>query len=701
MLLRKVLSAGVLVLVAGVVRCDELTQLVDPFWGCGAVRNPESQGMARGWNWLKAQTGNTHPGAVMPFGWVSACAYSGNYSSGYGRWGNSSCGAPRLVDERLHAYGFTHFHNSGVGYISRFYNYFLFTPSVEGAETKRASLVAGEKAGPGFYAATLADYGASFELAARPYAMCHRYRFPSGRGRVRVDLKQAGLRPEAMGPTSKYREKVESVDVSETSAGAWEGTVRIYGLDFHFVIRAKGRLGSATCRDGVIEIPFGGESAETVIGFSLASGAEASARASEAESVGFEQSRTEAVDAWERVLGRVRATFADERIRRRFVSALYHSLVKPVDCGMGFLDYSTMWDVYKTQLPLVLSTQPQVARRMMDDMLKVSAELGFFPLTQMMTKSKGRDNGQAAALSTYTLADAFFRGVLTVADYPRLKTAFVGQLDGTETAGKSPTYMLDLAGACRAAAFVSEACGDTTYAEALRRRASAWREVYDPKTGYLVKDAKYYEGNYRNYSFRPHVGMADRIVLAGGLEKFAVMLDDFFRVGYVAKDWNPAKERVPRPGYFEGLNNESDMETPYAYIWCGRPDRTAEVIDAIRRYRFTDGEGGCPGNNDSGGTSAWYVWSCLGLYPQTGSPYYLLGSPSVIQAELRLTGGLLRIFVERESESSIYPVGYELNGRKCTEPWVSVADLERGGELKFKLSDAPAKEISPIPRWLD
>ena len=701
MFLRKVLSLGIWVLVAGEVRCDELIRLVDPFWGCGAVRNPESQGMARGWNWLKAQTGNTHPGAVMPFGWVSACAYSGNYSSGYGRWGNSSCGTPRLVDERLHAYGFTHFHNSGVGYISKFYNYFLITPSAEGAETECASLVTDEKASPGYYAATLADYGASFELAARPYAMCHRYRFPSGRGRVRVDLRQAGLRPEAMGPKSKYRETVESAAARATSAGAWEGTVRIYGLDFHFAIRAKGRLGAATCHDGVIEIPFEGESAETVVGFSFSSVAEASARASEAESVGFEQSRAEAEDAWERALGRVRATFADERVGRRFASALYHSLVKPVDCGTGFLDYSTMWDVYKTQLPLVLSTQPQVARRMMDDMLKVSAELGFFPLTQMMTKSKGRDNGQAAALSTYTLADAFFRGVLTAADYPRLKAAFAGQLDGTKTEGKSPTYALDLAGACRAAAFVAEACGDAAFADSLKRRASVWRTVYDPKTGYLVEDAKYYEGNYRNYSFRPHVGMAERVSLAGGREKFAAMLDDFFRVGYVAADWNPAKERVLRIGYFEGLNNESDMETPYTYVWAGRPDRTAEVLDAIRRYRFTDGEGGCPGNNDSGGTSAWYVWSCLGLYPQTGVPYYLLGSPSVIRAELCLTGGMLRISVDRESESSIYPVGYELNGRKFTEPWVSVTDLERGGELKFRLSDVPAKGIWPIPHWLD
>lgn len=681
------------------VSCDDYTWLVDSFWGCGAVTNPESQGMARGWNWLKAQVGNTHPGAVLPFGWVSVCAYSGNYSSGYGRWGNSSGGAPRLVDEQLKAYGFTHFHNSGVGYISRFYNYFLFTPSAATLETAQASRVTDEVARPGYYAATLADYGASFELTARPYAACHRYRFPSGAGKIRVDLRQAGLRPTAMGPKSKYREQAEACSVAAVSAASWRGTVRLCGLDFRFAIRAKGALGSATCADGVLEIPVNGPTAETVIGFSFVDEAEAEARAAEAETVGFAASCDQAKAAWVAALGRIRATFADPVLARRFYTALYHSFVKPMDCGTGFLDYSTMWDVYKTQLPLVLSTQPQVARPMMLDMLKVSEELGFFPLTQMMTKGKERDNGQAAALATYTLADAFFRGVLTKADYPKLKIAFAGQLDGTKTEGKSPTYALDLAGACRAAAFVAEACGDADYAAGLMRRAAVWKTVYDPATGYLTQDGKYYEGNYRNYSFRAHVGMAERVALAGGPARFGALLDDFFRIGYEAETWDPAKERVPRIGYFEGLNNESDMESPYTYLWAGRADRMAEVIDAIRRYRFTDGEGGCPGNNDSGGTSAWYVWSCLGLYPLTGTPYYLLATPTVDSAEVDFPQGTLTVKVVRESAISIYPKGFAMNGRAFREPWIRAADLERGGTLEILLADRPL--VSPIPNWLD
>ena len=193
------------------------------------------------------------------------------------------------------------------------------------------------------------------------------------------------------------------------------------------------------------------------------------------------------------------------------------------------------------------------------------------------------------------------------------------------------------------------------------------------------------------------------MALAGGAGLFCALLDDFFCVGYEPDPNEPVqpnrrkgiadympeftRERPLRPGHFEGLCNESDMDAPYAYLWCGRTDRLAEVLDLVRRCRFTAGEGGCPGNNDAGSLGSWYVWSCLGLYPMTGTARYLLGSPSVESAEIDFVGGTLKIAVERESPKSIYPAGYSLNGRDLREPWVRVADLETGGTLLFRLKD--------------
>ena len=53
----------------------------DPFWGNGPTAAPQGEDLAKHWNWLKAQTGNTHPGALMPCGWVSVLPFSGAYSS--------------------------------------------------------------------------------------------------------------------------------------------------------------------------------------------------------------------------------------------------------------------------------------------------------------------------------------------------------------------------------------------------------------------------------------------------------------------------------------------------------------------------------------------------------------------------------------------------------------------------------------------
>ena len=51
-------------------------------------------GQAAGWWWPKPQIGNTHPGACLPFGMVSACPYTGGYPTGYGRYGKSLQGRP-------------------------------------------------------------------------------------------------------------------------------------------------------------------------------------------------------------------------------------------------------------------------------------------------------------------------------------------------------------------------------------------------------------------------------------------------------------------------------------------------------------------------------------------------------------------------------------------------------------------------------
>lgn len=662
----------------------------DPFWGNGATAAPPGKGVAKHWNWLKAQSGNTHPGALLPFGWVSVLPYSGAYSSGYGCIGVSSDGeAPRMF-ERPMAKGFTHFHTTGVGFLGEFYNYLLLTPVSASCDPQVLSRLDNESASPGYYKGTLSDYGVDFELTATDFAAIHRCTFHSSSGSLTLDVSQLGLQKV------RVQEKITSFEYRCAKPGIFTGSLLAHGEKLFFAWSVSGNISEQSVAGSCITFELSGKTAESILAFSRKSESEALLRVQQTRNHGFEQIREQARKRWENIFSNIRAEFTGDDEKTIFYSALYHSLLKPVDSGTEFTDFQTMWDIYRTQLPLAMSFVPETAEKILRSMLKTIQKLGYFPCTYMMSDNYSNHDMQATTLAVYSLSDGFFRGLLTKEDYPELKKAFIAEFSHADVREKSPTHTLDLAGAYFAASQVAEKCGDKKYAEQWRNNSGIWRNVYDPSTGLLIENAIYYEGDNWNYSFRPHADMDDRVNLAGGKENFEVLLDKFFGVD-CTDDYPVSRPMIPHR--FEGMNNESDMETPGAYLWCGRADKQALIHAAIRSNMFGKGIGGCPGNNDSGGLSSWYVWSCLGLIPQTGTPYMLLASPSVITAEVSFGKNKLIIEVERSSETAIYPQYYEFNGNRFTEPYIALEKLVCGGVLKFVLSDIPQKKSS-IPDWL-
>ncbi len=665
----------------------------DLFWGNGAVAAPAGKGLAKHWNWLKAQTGNTHPGALMPFGWVSALPFSGAYPTGYGVNGNSCEGTPPQVSDGSYAWGVTHFHHSGTGYVGEFYNYFLVQALSAGCDGTQISELCDEHAQPGYFSGKLVDYDVDFELTCGKYTAFHRYYFGADSGKVNIDITQLGLKI-AMG--SGYKEGIGSFHGHSPAPGEYRGFVNGSGVKIYYDILCRGEITRQRFINGMITFDLAGNRAETVLSFSLVSENEAAERMAEALESGFDGSRSKAAALWEELLGKINVQFKKEEDTRLFYSALYHSLVKPADTGHGFTDFVTMWDIYRTQLPLVMMIAPEIAGKILWTMLDTIRERGYFPCCHMMSCQAARHDIQATALSIYSISDGFFRSILSKEDYPVIKEAFVKVFASASLKGKSPTHTLDLAGAYYAASLVAEACEDRENSALWREKSRIWESVYDPETGLLTAKADYYEGDWWNYSFRPHADMLKRVALAGGEEGFEKLLDKFF--GFECQD----EYSCPRPlipHRFEGMNNESDMETPAAYLWCGKADKQALIHDTIRKNMFLNGSGGCPGNNDSGALSSWYILSTLGIYPLTGTPYTLLTSPLVEKAQIDLGGRKLLIEVEKEGSSAIYPAEFEFNGEKFTEPWITTGLLHEGGVLKFVLKNKPASK-SPVPQWL-
>lgn len=64
---------------------DSVIRYADVFCGCDTVNLPDAEGIAASWAPIKAMSGNTSPGALLPFGKISCSCYSGSYPGYYSR----------------------------------------------------------------------------------------------------------------------------------------------------------------------------------------------------------------------------------------------------------------------------------------------------------------------------------------------------------------------------------------------------------------------------------------------------------------------------------------------------------------------------------------------------------------------------------------------------------------------------------------
>jgi putative alpha-1,2-mannosidase len=720
----------------------DLLDHVDPFIGTAATELPGPTGLAATWWSPKPQVGNTHPGACHPLGMVSACAYSGAYPTGYGRYDISTEGRPTPLltgTEGQVASGVTHFQQSGTGAIRKYYNYLRVTPMLEPLDALgRTWDLHEETASPGYYAATLAN-GIRCEVTVGPKSAVHRFTFPAHPdARVVVDLSLGGLaipygatiplraRLGTHGPGAAYGEVVvEGAPLAahlECDAPRWR---QLLWFDRR-LMPGSTRLELGDIRPTTLR-PFGlmwagptteGQVVELRVGFSLRGTERAHDNLVADCGPGpgrFTERRASTASTWREHLARIEVDGADDDRRTVFTTALYHSLVKPclapgespfwpADGPFAF-DVSTMWDIYRTQLPLLTTFWPERAAELATALLHICEEEGNFPIGYRMARGADRFSRQASALAQTFLAD------LSALDVPGIDWDWAlvhMHTDLRRTYGEDYllhglaqpiSHTLDLAFGYWCTERVARRVGDAALADELARLAAGWVAAFDPATG-LLRDSTFYEGGRWNYSFRLVHDMEARIALAGGDDAFVELLDRFF--GYGAA---PVTQPGERPGAaematgyvldrFEGLNNEPDMEAPWAYHYAGRPDRTAEVVHAAVHQRFGTGPGGLPGNDDSGGLSSWYVWASLGLFPVAGQGIFLVNAPSFAESRLHVPGGVLTVETTgfaaagRSTPPQFVRAAW-LDGRPLPRTWLPASRVRAGGRLLLELGPEP------------
>ena len=683
---------------------NDYCRYVDVFQGVDEIDLPKPEGLAAAWRLIKGRCGNNTPAAALPFGRITAGCCSGGYSSGYGRLMYNTHGdIPRLYEKNKFK-GIAHLQNDGTGDIDTFYNYAVLSPFVGTlAQSAQPRDFDRERGCPGFYACRDSLSKAECEVTVTRRVALHRLSFPHDEGRVSVDFSNDGLYDDG-GHLHSPAGKAHLTLISDCEAAV---CAELHHLPVHFYIRVSGQKAPLRLwvddeerdekeisletghRFGVV---FDAERQVNItLGLSPRS-MDVARRDVLSNPLSFDEAKTKAYELWNDALSRIDASFDSERDKRIFYSNFYHSLVKPCDfSGESFLydqeefvlEFATIWDQYKTQLPLIDTLFPDMARRVTATLLHVAEATHKMPHTLMMCGDyEGISTSQARMLAEHALVDAYFRGVKM--DQERalrlmLEDTFVWNkfdqyaLDAENARHKA--FVIDITDACAACAKMARELGDAAAAERFERVAALWVNVFDESTGLLKDGERFYEGTKWNYSFRLMHDMPKRVRMAGGRERFAALADRFFGFAH------------PEDGSsccFEGFNNETDMESPYVYHFAGRHDRLSEVIDAGLTYMFSEGRGGVPGNNDSGGLCSCYLWNALGVFPVSGQNLMVIGSPRVREAALLLGSG--KTFAIRKTVRGIYVKRAALNGKPLETLCFSVRDMMRGGELALEMT---------------
>ena len=245
------------------------------------------------------------------------------------------------------------------------------------------------------------------------------------------------------------------------------------------------------------------------------------------------------------------------------------------------------------------------------------------------------------------------------------------------------------------------ALGDTASARTFLARSGNWRKTFDPDTRYIRarsadgkflpdfdpgKPAGFVEGNSAQYTWMIPYDLSGVIAAVGGPEEANARLDNYFsQYGH----W--------RGGAYFRIENEPSFGDPWIYNWTGRPWRTQEVVRKTLADLFTDTNGGLPGNDDLGATSAWAVFAQLGLYPEIpGIGGLTLNSPVFPDTNLKLGTHELHIHAKGAPEK-IYIQKAALDGKEIINWWIPWEALSKAKRLDFTLGAVPDRAGGKTP----
>jgi predicted alpha-1,2-mannosidase len=683
--------------------------------------------------------GNTFPGADVPHGMLQWSPDTTSRPNG---------GGYNYADSAITGFSLTHV--SGVGCQAAGDVPILpITGSVgssPGSDDESFSH-SNETASPGYYSVALGN-GTSVALTTTTHAGTGQFTFPASTSAsllLKLDSPDTPYVSSTLSATGS-----NGLTGSVTSSGFCEATndfTVYFAIEFDQNFTAEGTYDATSAGPGGAYVTFGTPSApETVtarVGISYTSTAEARANL-EAEVAGktFAQVQSSAQAAWTAALDKIEVGGGTSAEQATFYTALYHaeqfpSVISDADGSYrGFdgnvhtvaaghsneyADFSN-WDIYRSQAQLTALTNPaasdDMAQSILDD-YEQGGTLTKWGMNNGETYIMVGDSAVPVLAGYYAFGATGFDTATALAAMVKEQTTDTSVTPGVtylDSFGYLPTN--SIYGCCHEYATTSTQLeydiddfalsafagrlGNTSVQAKFQNRAQDWENVFNTSSGYIqprhsngrwmdgfnaslitsTSTNDFAEGDALTYTPDIPFNIAKLASLEGGDSSMAGYLDNVLS-GY--------QGLASVAGTQANLGNEPSIEIPWEYDWVGEPYKAQGDLRAIEDQLWSDAAGGIPGNDDLGEMSAWYVWSALGLYPETpGTADLAIGSPLFTEAVVSVgsAGKSLAIDAPNAADGNPYVQGLTVNGASSSLAYLPAADVLNGTTLAFTLGSS-------------
>ena len=702
------LTAAVALATIFSVSAQDYTQYVNPFIGTGGH-------------------GHVFLGANVPFGNIQA-------GPTQKKQGWDWCSGYHYSDSTVIGFGQMHLSGTGIGDLGDVSLLPMTNPSQREVKfSHRAEYVC-----PGYYSVMLAS-GIRVELTATQRVAFHRYSFPADatKGYIALNLAQ-GIGWDKM-TSCKFKQESDKTITGFRMSEGWAKDQRVY---FIAEFSEPVKLEENECDTiGIFSVVSTNQPLLVKVGISAVS-VENARKNLQQELPGwnFASVVAKANADWNRELSKIAIKTQDERAKRIFYTALYHTMIAPsVFSDVNgeyrgadgkthkgdFTDYTTfsLWDTYRAAFPLMTLIQPEMQRDLAETMLHIFKQQGKLPVWHLMGNEtdcmvgnpgipvlvdialKGFNVDKKAvfeAVKASAMRDERGMGLLKKYGY------IPCDLDPEkETVAKGLEYAL--ADACIAK--LAKQLGKTEDYKYFYKRSQSYRDFYfDKQTKFMrgvTSDHKfrepfdpfstvhrqddYTEGNAWQYVWLVPHDVHGLVAAFGGEKPFVSKLDSLFIVnGDMGAEASPDITGLIGQ-YAHG--NEPSHHILYMYNYVGQPWKGADKIRYVLANLYHDDFDGLSGNEDVGQMSAWYILSSVGFYqvdPAGGR--YVFGSPLFDEATLNVGNGkTFRVVAHNNSSENKYIQSAKLNGKPYTRSYIDFKDIVRGGTLEFVMGNKPSQ----------